>query len=89
MNNQTLLTAFSSALVLFQYPLALFVCLIMVIMRFTYCMKPNDSAYDFTWRSYAINAVFCIIWLIFTIGGFFLLIFGTVLDQVKYEREAM
>lgn len=78
--NQVLLTALAAALVLFQYPLALMICLIMVVMRFTYCMVPMTEIHDFTWRSYAINATFCVVWLALTLGGSFMLLFGTVLE---------
>ena len=61
----------------------------MLVMRFTHCLVPLTDAYDFTWRSYAINATFCVVWLFVTLGGIALLIFGTVLEQVKYEHAAL
>ena len=78
--NNTVLIALVSSLVMFQYPLALVIILMMVVMRFAHCLVPITDAYDFTWRSYAINATFCVVWLIATLGGIGLLVFGTVLE---------
>ena len=80
MTNNTVLIALVSSLVMFQYPLALIIILMMVVMRFAHCLVPITEAYDFTWKSYAINATFCVVWLLATIGCIGLLVLGTVFD---------
>lgn len=84
LNNQ-MLAALVSSLVMFQYPLALMILQVMIVLRFSYCMVPQESAYDFSWKSYFINAAVCVVWLLLTIGGSILLLFGTMIDQASYN----
>lgn len=87
--NNTFLTAFVSSTVMFQYPIALIIISVMVVLRFTHCLVPMTESYDFSWRSYFINATCCVVWLIATISALSLLLFGTILEQVNYSHAQM
>ena len=87
--NNTFLTALVASLVMFQYPLALMILLMMVVMRFSYCLVPMPENYDFTWRSYAINGTFAVVWTILMAAGIGIVLIGTVLEQVNYEHSKM
>ena len=89
MTNNTFLTALVASLVMFQYPLALIIILMMVVMRFAYCLVPMPENYDFSWRSYFINATFGVVWIVLSAAGIGIVLLGTVLEQVNYEHAQM
>ena len=78
--NNTFLTALVSSLVMFQYPLALIIISMMVVMRFAHCLVPMTDAYDFTWKSYFVNGTFGVVWTVVTATALALVLFGTVLE---------
>lgn len=79
--NNLLLSAVAGSLIMFQYPIAIMTCFIMIVMRFSTCLVPMpDAHYDFTWRSFGIRAVLCVVWLVLTIGVIFTVLFGTVAE---------
>lgn len=78
--NVTLLTALASSLVMFHYPIALLICFVIMVLRFSYCMVPMMESYDFSWNSYFFNATFCVVWLLLTISVLTMTFFGTYFD---------
>ena len=87
--NTTILVAISASLVMFFYPAALIICFLLAISRFTYCVVPVMGAFDFSWKSYALNVVITVVWLAITITASLLLAFGSALDQLNYEHGAI
>ena len=84
--NNLLLTAVASSMIMFQYPIAILACLILIVMRFARCLVPMpETHYDFTWRSFGISAVLSVLWLTLSLGVILTGLLGTVVEQVDYD----
>mmetsp|Transcript_42763 Transcript_42763/g.56460 ORF Transcript_42763/g.56460 Transcript_42763/m.56460 type:complete len:110 (+) Transcript_42763:1563-1892(+) len=72
--------ALTGSLIMFQYALSLVMLWPMIVIRFVSCTVPLQEAYDFTWKKYSTDLVRTVLWLVFTLGGSTMLLFGTLLE---------
>ena len=85
--NYFLLTGLSASLITFHYPMSLLIALVMVVQRFATCLVPMPQTYDFSLATYALESICCVFWLLATMGGAGLLLFGTLLGQTGFDQD--
>jgi len=83
--NNLIMSALTGSIIMFQYPLSLIMLYPMIVISFTSCLRPIPSAYDFTYANYSRSVLQTLLWLTFSLGGATLLVFGTLLDQARWN----
>ena len=81
------MSALTGSLIMFQYPLSLILLYTMILLRFVSCLVPQRGSIERSWGKYARDSLKTVVWITLVCSGLIFFMFGTLLDQARWQPD--